>query len=135
MSNLANIRKKRLLSQNDLVRVSGVSRSAITKYESGEKDINKAAGVTLLKLATALSCNIEDLLERKDEIMEDVMFNMYRKWRKATEEANEGLDLNMQQGSTDCGEQAVREDFSNYAQLENEISFDDMLRLEQRYED
>lgn len=133
MSNLADIRKKKLLSQNDLVKISGVSRSVITKYESGEKDINKAAGATLLKLATALNCKIEDVLERKDKIMEDVLFNMYKEWRKATEEANKGLDCNIQPGSTDCGEQTVREDFSNYANLESEISFDEMLKLEQRY--
>ena len=66
MSKLAEIRKSKYLSQNELVRVSGVSRSVITKYESGERDINKASGETLLKLATALSCKIEDLLERKD---------------------------------------------------------------------
>lgn len=130
MSNLAAIRKKKCLSQNDLVRISGVSRSVITKYESGEKDINKAAGVTLFKIASALNCKMEDLLERKDEIMEDVMFNVYKEWRKVSEEMlKDGMG-----GSIDCGEQAVREDFSNYAKLENEISFDDMLKLEQRYE-
>ena len=64
MSKLAEIRKSKYLSQNELVRVSGVSRSVITKYESGERDINKASGEILLKLATALGCNIEDLLER-----------------------------------------------------------------------
>ena len=63
MSKLAEIRKSKYLSQNELVRVSGVSRSVITKYESGERDINKASGKILLKLATALSCKIEDLLE------------------------------------------------------------------------
>ena len=39
MSKLAEIRKSKYLSQNDLVRASGVSRSLITKYESGERDI------------------------------------------------------------------------------------------------
>ena len=63
MSKLAEIRKSKCLSQNELVKVSGVSRSVITKYESGERDINKASGKILLKLATALSCKIEDLLE------------------------------------------------------------------------
>lgn len=138
MSKLAKIRKEKKLSQNDLVKISGVNRSTITKYESGEKDINKAAGITLLKLATALSCSMEDLLEIKDEIEEDVLFNMYKEWRKAIEDENKwqekhGGSLPVY-GSVDCGEQAVREDFSNYARLENEISLDNMLRLEQRYE-
>ena len=73
MSKLAEIRKSKYLSQNDLVRASGVSRSVLTKYESGERDINKASGEILLKLSTALSCKIEDLLERKDEILKDIL--------------------------------------------------------------
>ena len=63
MSNLARIRKEKMLSQAELVKVSGVSKSVILKYESGERDINKASGIILLKIATALSCKIEDLLE------------------------------------------------------------------------
>lgn len=63
MSNLKNIRIAKGLSQNDLVTISGVSRSLITKYESGEKNINKAAAETLYKIALSLDCNIEDLLE------------------------------------------------------------------------
>ena len=80
MSNLARIRKEKMLSQAELVKVSGVSKSVILKYESGERDINKASGIILLKIATALSCKIEDLLEGKEEIMEDVLFNLYCKW-------------------------------------------------------
>lgn len=131
MSRLAEMRKKKCLSQNDLVRISGVSRSLITKYETGEKDINKAAGETLLKIATTLNCTIENLLERKDEIMENVLFNFYKEWRKVSEEMLEdGMN-----GSVDCGEAAVREDFSNYAGLDEEISFEEMLELEKRWED
>lgn len=63
MSNLKNIRTAKGLSQNDLVAISGVSRSLITKYENGEKNINKAAAETLYKIALSLDCSIEDLLE------------------------------------------------------------------------
>lgn len=63
MSNLKNIRTAKGLSQNDLVAISGVSRSLITKYESGEKNINKAAAETLYKIALSLDCSIKDLLE------------------------------------------------------------------------
>lgn len=129
MSKLAELRKKRAMSQNDLVRLSGVNRSSITKYESGEKDINKAAVETLLKLSATLNCKIEDLLERKEEIMGDILFNHYCKWREVSEEMlNDGMN-----GSIDCGESSVREDFSNYAGLEEEITFEEMLELEKRY--
>lgn len=130
MSNLARIRKEKMLSQGDLVRISGVSRSLITKYESGERDINKASGITLLKIAAALNCKIEDLLEGKEEVMEDVLFKYYCDWREVSEEMLEdGMN-----GSIDCGEASVREDFSNYAGLEEEITFEKMLELERRYE-
>lgn len=75
MSNLANIRRKKMLSQNDLVKISGISRSLITKYESGEKNINKAAVETVFKIATALKCNVEDLIEEKESIIKDIKKN------------------------------------------------------------
>jgi DNA-binding Xre family transcriptional regulator len=40
-----------------------VNLRTIQQYETRSKDINKAAGKTLLSLARALSCRIEDLLE------------------------------------------------------------------------
>lgn len=131
MSNLARIRKEKMLSQGDLVRISGVSKSVITKYESGERDINKASGITLLKIAAALNCKIEDLLEGKEEVMEDVLFKYYCDWREAGEDATEGNDYTF---TWDCGEGCAREDFSNYAGLEEEITFEKMLELERRYE-
>lgn len=138
MSKLAEIRKEKGLSQNDLVKISGVSRSVITKYESGEKNINKAAGETLFKIATALNCKIENLLERKEEIMKDVLFNAYCKWRKEIEEENEWQEEHGGSmpvyGSVDCGEASVREDFSNYTGLEKELSFEEMLELEKQWE-
>ena len=66
LSKLAEIRRVQGLSQNDLIRLSGVSRSSLTKYESGEKNINKATGETLFKLAKVLNCKMEDLLEFND---------------------------------------------------------------------
>lgn len=127
MSKLSEIRKSKYLSQNDLVNVTGISRSVITKYESGERDINKASGEKLLRLATALNCKIEDLLERKEEIMKDVLFNVYCEWR----ETGEAGEVNF---TWDCGEVSARKDFSDYAGLENEITFEEMLKLEERFE-
>jgi len=61
--------------------------------------------------------------------MEDVLFNVYKEWRKVSEEMLEdGMS-----GSVDCGEDAARKDFSNYAGLENAISFEEMLELEERF--
>ena len=56
-------RKNSSLTQRRLSEESGVNLRAIHQYEARSKDINKAAGKTLLSLARALSCRIEDLLE------------------------------------------------------------------------
>ncbi|GAV16096.1 hypothetical protein [Paenibacillus sp. NAIST15-1] len=54
----------------------------------------------------------------------------YSEWRRISEEMlSDGYA-----GSIDCGESVVREDFSNFAGLDEQISFDDMLALEQDYE-
>ena len=66
MNNLQKIRKLRGLSQNGLVIRSAVSRSLITKYESGERNINKASVDTIYKLAKALNCSIEDIIDVSD---------------------------------------------------------------------
>ncbi|HIT89240.1 MAG TPA: helix-turn-helix transcriptional regulator [Candidatus Merdenecus merdavium] len=63
MNHLKEIRLKQGLSQSQLVKQSNVSLTVITKYEQGQRNINKASGETLYKLATALKCSMEDLLQ------------------------------------------------------------------------
>lgn len=63
----------------------------------------------------------EVVAEEKAEDLKEV----YANWRKITEELN---------GSVDCGAKAVREDFSAYAGLEEEITFEEMLELERDYD-
>lgn len=60
---LQKLRKCCGYSQRDLANCSGVNKRMIQQYEIGAKDINKAAGATLLALAIALNCEVEDLLE------------------------------------------------------------------------
>ena len=50
---------------------------------------------------------------------------IYKEWRQLNEEIG---------ANSDCGEQVVREDFSNYAELKKEISFEEMLELERNFE-
>ncbi|MBQ9989582.1 MAG: helix-turn-helix transcriptional regulator [Lachnospiraceae bacterium] len=50
-------------SQRELAEKAGVNLRTLQQYEIRAKDINKAAGITLLSLAKALGCRIEDLLE------------------------------------------------------------------------
>lgn len=54
---------------------------------------------------------------------------IYAEWRKVSEEMlEEGF-----KGTIDCGDKAVREDFSNYAELSETISFEEMEALEKEY--
>ena len=51
------------LSQSQLAAAAGVKLRNIQLYEQRFNDINKASGVILYKLARALGCRMEDLLE------------------------------------------------------------------------
>lgn len=63
MTNLKRIRQASGMSQSKLAEASGVSVRMIQHYEQGVKDINAAAALTVYRLALALDCSVEDLLE------------------------------------------------------------------------
>ena len=60
---LQSLRRSAGLSQSQLATRSGVNLRTLQQYESRAKDINKAAGSTLLALSQALYCKIESILE------------------------------------------------------------------------
>lgn len=62
-SNLKRIRVAAGFSQAQLSEASGVGLRSIQMYEQRQKDINKAQGSTLLRLARALHCSMEDVME------------------------------------------------------------------------
>ena len=64
MSNLKTKREATGLSQSGLAERSGVSVRMIQSYEQGFKDINKAQVMTVYKLAQALDCKVEDLIDK-----------------------------------------------------------------------
>ena len=51
------------MSQADLAKKSSVSKRTIQAYEQRDKEINKASVEIVSKLASALNCSIDDLLE------------------------------------------------------------------------
>lgn len=63
MTNLKTHRTAKGLSQSQLAEHAGISVRVLQAYEQGERDINKAQAGTLLRIARALNCTIEDLLE------------------------------------------------------------------------
>lgn len=60
---LQTVRKNSGMSQRELSERSGVSLRSIQQYEQRAKDINKAAVDSLMALARALGCRVEDLTE------------------------------------------------------------------------
>lgn len=67
MSNLKRIRIDAGLTQSQLAEASGVNARMIQHYEQGAKDINAAGALTVYKLAQALDCTVEDLLENVEK--------------------------------------------------------------------
>lgn len=59
---LKRLRQVRNLTQEQLAALSGVNVRSIRSYEQGGNDISKAQGETLLMLARALNCTVEELL-------------------------------------------------------------------------
>ena len=62
-------------SQRELAEKVGVNLRTLQQYEIRAKDINQAAGVTLLALAKVLGCRVEDLLEYDNSEIEDDKLN------------------------------------------------------------
>lgn len=63
MIKLQEYRKQKGLSQSQLANSANVTIRAIRHYEQQTRDINGASGIVLYKLAKALDCTMEDLLE------------------------------------------------------------------------
>jgi transcriptional regulator with XRE-family HTH domain len=63
LSNLQEKRKAAGLSQRQLADRVGMSVRTLQYYEQGALDFNKAAAETAYRLAVALECSVEDLLD------------------------------------------------------------------------
>ena len=67
MSKLQDRRKAAGLSQSQLAAKVPMSVRTLQHLERGSLDTNKAAALTVWRLAVALECRVEDLLELDDE--------------------------------------------------------------------
>ena len=63
VTKLQRMRRNCRLTQRGLSERSGVNLRTLQQYELGTKDINHAAGETLLSLSRTLGCRMDDLLE------------------------------------------------------------------------
>jgi len=55
------------MSQSELAEASGVNVRMVQNYEQGNNDINMAQAITVWKLARALHCRMEDILDLPEE--------------------------------------------------------------------
>lgn len=67
MNKLAEKRKEQNLTQDQLAEKAQVSVRSIRAYEQGSKEVNNAKAVTVYRLAKALECEVDELLELEDE--------------------------------------------------------------------
>ena len=63
VTNLQRLRRNAQMTQRMLSERSGVNLRTLQQYELGAKNINRAAGETLLALARTLGCQMDELLE------------------------------------------------------------------------
>lgn len=63
--NLKKIRESRGLSQSQLAKASDVPLRTIQKYEINEVNINNCKAINVYKMAKALRCKMEDLIEKE----------------------------------------------------------------------
>lgn len=63
MNNLKRLRTEKGLTQAQLAESAGTIQRMIQKYESGERDLQKAQVQTVHKMAQALGCSIEDIIK------------------------------------------------------------------------
>ena len=63
MSKLKEVRTSQGLTQKEVSESSGVNLRILQYYEQGANDINKAQALTVYKIAQALECKVEDILE------------------------------------------------------------------------
>ena len=68
MNKLKEIRTQQGLSQSLLSKEANVSLKTLQAYEQGDRDIKKAQAETVYKLAQALDCTIEELIDIQKDL-------------------------------------------------------------------
>lgn len=67
---MTKMQEKRLaagMSQSQLAKAADINFRQCQKLDNGERSINKAMAITVVKIAAALGCQVEDLLEEEKE--------------------------------------------------------------------
>ena len=62
MAKLREYRTKAKMTQADLAKLTGISLRTIQDYDQERKPLERAAAATVLTIADALGCTVEDLI-------------------------------------------------------------------------
>ena len=68
MNKLKEIRTQQGLAQSLLSKEANVSLKTLQAYEQGDRDIKKAQAETVYKLAKALNCKMEELIDIQKDL-------------------------------------------------------------------
>lgn len=68
MNKLKKIRVQQGLSQSLLSKKANVSLRSLQAYEQDDRDLNKAQAETVYKLAKALNCKMEELINIQKDL-------------------------------------------------------------------
>lgn len=68
MTPIKTMRKRRLMTADQLAIKSGVSRVSITRYENGQREPKVREAI---RIARALGCTVEQLVEGEEEATVD----------------------------------------------------------------
>lgn len=68
MNKLKKIRVQQGLSQSLLSKKANVSLRSLQAYEQDDRDLNKAQAETVYKLAKALNCKMEELIDIQKDL-------------------------------------------------------------------
>lgn len=67
-------REMKNMTQKELAEKSEIDIRLIQSYEQGRRDINKASAISVWKLAKALECSVEEILELKGYVEQNEVF-------------------------------------------------------------
>lgn len=70
MNNLKHYRTRAGLTQAALAERVGISPRTLQDYEQGKKPLEGARAITVLNMARALGCTVEDLIDTHDQIVD-----------------------------------------------------------------
>lgn len=78
--------------------------------------------------------NNKIIITKEDyKMTKDDLYSEYKKWRDQMEDFLHDGVIDSLGGSIDCGEGSVREDFTAWAHLDEEITYEEMFELEKKY--